>query len=76
VVEHPGRDDHLGRHGLEHAQHRGLVPRLVAQTALAAAITAYRQWLDDESSDLTALIDEAMRLIGTGFTDEALTARG
>lgn len=54
----------------------GLVPRLVAQTALAAAITAYRQWLDDESSDLTALIDEAMRLIGTGFTDEALTARG
>lgn len=53
-----------------------LIPRLVAQTALAAAITAYRQWLDDESSDLTALIAEAMGLIGTGFTDAALTARG
>jgi mycofactocin system transcriptional regulator len=54
----------------------GLIPRLVAQTALAAAITAYRQWLDDESSDLTALIAEAMRLVGTGFTDAALIARG
>ncbi|MEV5414212.1 hypothetical protein AB0K60_35925 [Thermopolyspora sp. NPDC052614] len=53
----------------------GLVPRLVGQTALGAAITAYRQWLDGESGDLTALIARAMSLLTTGFTDEALSSR-
>ncbi|MEV5414213.1 mycofactocin system transcriptional regulator [Thermopolyspora sp. NPDC052614] len=53
----------------------GLVPRLVGQTALGAAITAYRQWLDGESGDLTALIAQAMSLLTTGFTDEALSLR-
>jgi mycofactocin system transcriptional regulator len=53
----------------------GLVPRLVGQMALGAAITAYRQWLDDESADLSELITEAMTLLGTGLTDEALKAR-
>ncbi len=53
----------------------GLVPRLVGQTALGAAITAYRQWLDAESGDLSALIAQAMSLLTTGFTDRALMPR-
>ncbi len=36
-----------------------LVPQLIAQVALGTANTAYEQWLNDESSDLGALVDEA-----------------
>lgn len=56
-----------------HPEH-SLVPRLMGAIALSSAITAYRLWLDDESSDLPTLIGDALQLLGTGLTDEVLAA--
>ena len=36
-----------------------LLPQLVGHLALGAAVTAYEQWLADESADLPALLTEA-----------------
>lgn len=36
-----------------------LVPQLVGHLALGSAVTAYEQWLADESADLTALLAES-----------------
>jgi mycofactocin system transcriptional regulator len=36
-----------------------LLPQLVGHVALGAAVTAYEQWLADESADLAALLKEA-----------------
>ena len=37
----------------------GLLPQLVGHLALAAAVTAYEQWLADESADLPSLLTAA-----------------
>ncbi len=36
-----------------------LLPQLVGHVALGAAVASYEQWLQDESSDLTALLTES-----------------
>ncbi len=33
---------------------------MVGQVSLALALTAYEVWLDDESADLLAVLDEGM----------------
>jgi TetR/AcrR family transcriptional regulator, regulator of mycofactocin system len=40
-----------------------LVPQLIAQVSLGAANTAYEQWLNDESSDLESLVNEAFGMV-------------
>ncbi|MEV1329306.1 mycofactocin system transcriptional regulator [Micromonospora costi] len=42
-------------------------PRLIGHLALAACITAYELWLDDEPSDLAALLDDVFRQLENGF---------
>ena len=37
-----------------------LVPRMVGQVSLALALTAYEVWLEDESADLLAVLDDSM----------------
>jgi mycofactocin system transcriptional regulator len=44
-----------------------LEPLLVGHLALSACVTAYELWLDDESADLTALLDAVFRRLETGF---------
>ena len=39
-------------------------PRLAAHQALACAVAAYEQWLDDPDGDLQQLLDEAFRSLG------------
>lgn len=51
-----------------------LVPRLVGHAALAAAVSAYESWLDDEDADLPALLDQALRHVGTGLRAVTETA--
>lgn len=40
-----------------------LLPQLVAHSCLAAAITAYEQWLADPGGDLQELLDRALRAL-------------
>ncbi|MFE9602458.1 mycofactocin system transcriptional regulator [Streptomyces hokutonensis] len=42
-------------------------PRLIGHLALAAAVTAYELWLDDESADLAELLDGVFRRLEEGF---------
>lgn len=42
-------------------------PRLIGHLALATCITAYELWLDDESADLTALLDALFLRLAEGF---------
>lgn len=49
-----------------------LLPRLVGHTALAAAVSAYERWLDDEDADLSALLHEALTAVAVGLA--AVTA--
>jgi mycofactocin system transcriptional regulator len=42
----------------------GLVPQLVAHAALAAALAAYEQWLQDDDADLSALLRSCFALLG------------
>lgn len=44
-----------------------LIPRLIGHAALAAAVSAYESWLDNDEADLPALLDQALRHIGTGL---------
>lgn len=41
-----------------------LAPQAIAHALLGVALAAYEHWLDDESADLGALLDEAMRDLG------------
>ncbi|BAL87921.1 putative TetR-family transcriptional regulator [Actinoplanes missouriensis 431] len=42
-------------------------PRLIGHLALAASITAYELWLDDESVDLSDALNATYRRLETGF---------
>jgi len=53
-----------GRLGCEPAD---LVPQTVAHAALGTSMAAFLVWVDDPSSDLTANLDEAFRLLGAGL---------
>jgi TetR/AcrR family transcriptional regulator, regulator of mycofactocin system len=44
-----------------------LVPQTVAHAALGTSMAAFLVWVDDPSSDLTANLDEAFRLLGSGL---------
>lgn len=44
-----------------------LHPRLLGHAVLAAAIAAYEHWLADETTDLSALLDEAILRLADGF---------
>jgi TetR/AcrR family transcriptional regulator, regulator of mycofactocin system len=45
----------------------GLAPQAIAHAVLGVAVAAYEQWLDDESAELGALLDAAMRELGAAF---------
>ena len=40
-----------------------LLPQLIAHCCLAAALTAYEQWLADPGADLSNLLDQALRAL-------------
>jgi mycofactocin system transcriptional regulator len=44
-----------------------LAPQAVAHAVLGVAVAAYEHWLDDQGSDLPALLDDAMRQLGIAF---------
>lgn len=44
-----------------------LVPQAVAHAALGTSMAAFVVWVDDPSSDLVANLEEAYRLVGSGF---------
>jgi len=44
-----------------------LAPQTIAHAVLGVAIAAYEHWLDDPGSNLGALLDDAMRQLGTAF---------
>src|SRR5215467_13684278 len=44
-----------------------LAPQAIAHAVLGVAIAAYEHWLDDPGSDLGALLDDAMRQLGSAF---------
>ena len=46
-----------------------LSPRSIGHTALGAALAAHEQWLQDESSDLSALLDLAFTALANGFKE-------
>lgn len=45
-----------------------LLPQTVAFTFLGAAVAAYEQWLESDDTDLTELLERALRLLTDGFT--------
>jgi TetR/AcrR family transcriptional regulator, regulator of mycofactocin system len=44
-----------------------LAPQAIAHAILGVAVAAYEHWLDDESADLGALLDDAMRHLDAAF---------
>jgi mycofactocin system transcriptional regulator len=44
-----------------------LEPVLIGNVALATSVTAYELWLQDDTSDLTELIDEGFRRVAEGL---------
>ena len=44
-----------------------LAPQAIAHAVLGVSVAAYEHWLDDPGSDLGALLDDAMRHLGTAF---------
>ena len=46
-----------------------LIPRSIGHTALGAALAAHEQWLQDETSDLSALLDLAFTALANGFKE-------
>lgn len=46
-----------------------LLPQLVAHSCLAAAMTAYEQWLATPGADLQALLDQALRALDGRWAD-------
>ncbi|WP_046731303.1 mycofactocin system transcriptional regulator [Streptomyces humi] len=49
-----------------------LLPRLIGSTVLAACVTAYEQWLEDEDADLGELLDLSVRQLTSGYRDLAV----
>jgi mycofactocin system transcriptional regulator len=47
----------------------GLVPQTAAWTLLGVALTAYEQWLADESVSLERLLGDAFDVVGRGLSD-------
>ncbi|GAA2568172.1 mycofactocin system transcriptional regulator [Mycolicibacterium diernhoferi] len=47
----------------------GLVPQTVAWSLLGVALTAYEQWLADESASLHDLLGESFDVVGRGLSD-------
>ncbi len=47
----------------------GLVPQTVAWSLLGVALTAYEQWLADESASLPDLLGESFDVVGHGLTN-------
>jgi hypothetical protein len=47
----------------------GLLPQTVAYAMLGVAIAAYEQWLRDDDSNLSELLDTAMRDLAAAFGD-------
>jgi hypothetical protein len=45
-----------------------LAPQAIAHAVLGVAVAAYEHWLDDQSADLGALLDAAMRQLDAAFT--------
>ncbi|MEU6265592.1 mycofactocin system transcriptional regulator [Saccharopolyspora shandongensis] len=45
----------------------GLAPQAIAHATLGVAVAAYEKWLDSEGSDLSELLDAAMRELAAGF---------
>jgi mycofactocin system transcriptional regulator len=48
-----------------------LEPQAIAWAFLGVSLAAYKQWLRDEDADLSALLNEAIRLLGGAFDLEA-----
>lgn len=46
-----------------------LAPQAIAHATLGVAIAAYEQWLQDPGTELTDLLDAAMRELAAGFAD-------
>ncbi|QIZ37957.1 mycofactocin system transcriptional regulator [Saccharopolyspora sp. ASAGF58] len=46
-----------------------LAPQTIAHATLGVALAAYEQWLNEDESELTELLDTAMRQLGTAFAD-------
>jgi hypothetical protein len=44
-----------------------LAPQAIAHAVLGVSVAAYEHWLDDPGSDLGALLDDAMRQLGSAF---------
>ena len=44
-----------------------LLPEVVGYTALGATLAGYEQWLRDDASDLTDLLDRALGELAVGF---------
>ena len=51
---------------LQMSQH-DLLPTVIGYSALGAALAAYEIWLQDDSSNLTDLLDEALGELAIGF---------
>lgn len=52
-------------------QEDALLPQLVAHSCLAAAMTAYEQWLADPAADLATLLDQALRALDGAWSRQA-----
>ncbi|WP_216897730.1 mycofactocin system transcriptional regulator [Nocardia alni] len=46
-----------------------LIPRAIGHATLGVAVGAYEHWLGDPESDLTELLDQALRSLAAGFPD-------
>jgi mycofactocin system transcriptional regulator len=46
-----------------------LAPRTIAYAALGVAVAAYEQWLETDGTDLSDLLDGAMRELAAAFAD-------
>ncbi|MBO0820336.1 MAG: mycofactocin system transcriptional regulator [Nocardiopsaceae bacterium] len=44
-----------------------LAPQAIAHATLGVALAAYEHWLDDETADLGAALDDAMRQLGSAW---------
>jgi mycofactocin system transcriptional regulator len=47
-----------------------LAPQAIAHAVLGVSIAAYEHWLDDPTSDLGALLDDAMRQLSAAFSGD------
>jgi mycofactocin system transcriptional regulator len=47
----------------------GLIPQAIGHATLGVAVAAYQQWLRDDHSDLTGLLDNAMRGLAATLAD-------